>query len=761
MKSLIETLFKKIFRSLGLKLGFAIGLILFFTILGYAYFLLKAQENQAVQRVRSTASMFCDTLRQSTHYSMLKYQPEALHRIIQAVGQQRGVELIRIFNKKGAIMYSTRSKEIGQTVNMQTEACFSCHQKDKPIEKLSVDARSRIFSSEHRGRVIGFINPIYNEKSCSTASCHAHPPDKTVLGVLDVVLSLSEVDKEIKINSKNILVFALFFFLGAFGVFGFCIFYFVNRPIEKLRQSTREIASGDFNHPIEIQSSDEIGDLASAFEEMRQKIKEITTALKTSRQEFQTLFESVPCYISVQDRNLRLLQVNRDFRRDFGENTGGHCYEVYKNRTDKCPDCKVEKTFQTGSIYSGEETVTTREGEKAHILVYTSPVYNEKNEIVSVMEVSVNITHLKNLEAELIKSEEAYRLLFNNDPNPIFVVQRDNLMILDANTTALVLYGYSKSELLAKHFLDLAPDDLKNDLEIFFKNPKNLLEKIRQLRKNGTVFYINLRVSQGIYLEKPIYIITANDITQRVQTEQQLVQASKMATLGEMSSGVAHELNQPLTVIKTGSSFLLRKIKARQPIAEEVLKDLAEEMNAQVDRASGIINHLREFGRKAEIHKTAVQINEAIQGMLTVMGKQLELRQIKVLSELDPTLPRILGDKNRLEQVFINLAMNARDALSDPAIREKFIRIHSFFENKRVRVDFSDNGGGIPKEIQEKIFEPFFSTKGVGQGTGLGLSISYGIVRDFQGQIKVSSQVGAGTSFTLLFPPIEEEDELR
>ena len=188
MKSWPQTLIKKLFHSLGLKLGFAIGLILFITVLGYATFLLKAQEDLAVQKVVSIASMFSDTLRQSTHYSMLKYQPEALHRTIEAVGKQEGVVLVRIFNKKGAIMYSTRRQEIGQTVNMQTEACYSCHQKDKPLEKLSVDARSRIFSSGPKSRVIGFINPIYNEKSCSTAPCHAHPPDKTVLGVLDVVL---------------------------------------------------------------------------------------------------------------------------------------------------------------------------------------------------------------------------------------------------------------------------------------------------------------------------------------------------------------------------------------------------------------------------------------------------------------------------------------------------------------------------------------------------------------------------------------------
>ena len=561
--------------------------------------------------------------------------------------------------------------------------------------------------------------------------------------------------------SRTIPLSALFFSIGTLGPLGFCIFYFVERPIEKLHQSTREIASGDFNQPITVRSSDQIGKLASALEDLRQKNEEVTTALKTSRQEFQSLFESVPCYISVQDRNLRLLRVNHDFRKDFGENIGSHCYEVYKNRSDKCPECKVEKTFQTGSIYSGEETVTTRNGEKAHILVYTSPVYNEKNEIVSVMEVSVNITHLKNLEEELIKSEEAYRLLFNNDPNPIFVVQKDNLKILDANTMAQLLYGYSKSELLSKRFPDLTPKDSRNDLENFFKYQKNRLEKIRQLPKNGTVLYAHLRLSQGIYLERPIYIITANDITQRVQAEQQLAQASKMATLGEMSAGVAHELNQPLTVIKTGSSFLLRKIKAAQPIRTEDLNTLAEEMDAQVDRASRIINHLREFGRKTEMHKTAVEINEAIQGMLMVMEKQLELRQIKVLLKLDPKLPRVLGDKNRLEQVFINLAMNARDALDGPADKEKWIRIHSSFENDWVKIDFSDNGCGISKEVQEKIFEPFFSTKGVGQGTGLGLSISYGIIRDYLGKIQVTSKVGAGTTFSLQFPPFQEEKESR
>ena len=748
---------KNIFHSLTLRLGFSVGLIVFLTVLGYAYFLLRTQENQALQKILSTAGMFSDTLRKSTHYSMLKYQPEALHKIIEAVGQQSGVELIRIFNKKGAIMYSTRKQEVGQTVNMQAEACYSCHQRDKILERLPVNARSRIFSSDNRGRVMGFINPIYNEASCSTAACHVHPADRTVLGVIDVVLSLSEVDREIKKNSSNILIFALFFFLGAFGLVGFCIFYFVDRPIGKLRLGTAEIASGDYSHPIEVHSTDEIGDLALDFEEMRRKIRMTTSELRKSQREYQILFESVPCYITVQDRNLRLLQTNREFRKDFGDKPGEHCYEVYKNRSDKCPNCSVERTFQNGAIYTSEETVTTKDGGQAHILVYTAPIYNEDKEIASVMEVSVNITNLKLLEEELVKSEEAYRLLFNNDPSPIFVVQRDTFNILDANTRALDLYGHDKSKLLKMTFMDLAPEDSRDDLVSFFREGKSFLGRLKQLRQEGSVFYVNLRASQGVYRDTPVYIITTNDITERVQAEQQLAQASKMATLGEMSAGIAHELNQPLTVIKTGSNFILRKTRNKQPLSEEILITLAEEMDAQVDRASRIINHLREFGRKTEIHKTAVKPNEAIQGMLTVLKKQIELRQIRLDLELDPGLPKILGDKNRLEQVFINLAMNARDALDDPRIKNKTIRIRSTYKNGRVQIEFSDNGCGMSKEIQDKIFEPFFTTKGVGQGTGLGLSISYGIIRDYEGKILVKSQVGEGTTFTLLFPPFREE----
>ncbi len=761
VKSWIEPFIKRLFNSLSLKLGFSVGLVLFLTILGYAYYLIKTQEALGIQKILSTAGMFSDTLKKSTKYSMLKYQPEAVLKIIEAAGEQSGVERIRIFNKKGTIMYSTLTREIGQTVNLQAEACFSCHQKNKPLERIPLSARSRIFSPKNGDRVMGYINPIYNEESCSTASCHAHPADRTVLGVLDVILSLKEVEREKGKNVFNIIVFAIFFFLGASGLVGFCIYFFVNRPINRLRVSTREIAAGDLNHPVTIHSPDEIGDLSQSFEEMRLKILATTTALEKSQKEFQTLFESVPCYISVQDRNFNLVRTNREFRKDFGGFDGAHCYEVYKHRDDKCPNCSVEKTFLTGAVYSNEEVVTTKDGKKAYMLIYTAPIFNEKNEIVSVMELSTNITNLKVLEEELIKSEEAYRLIFDNDPSPIFVVRRADFEIMDANARALDLYGFDKPELVQKTFFDLVAADYREALRIFFRERKNFLGKLKQLDQSGAFFYVNLRCSEGMYRDTPVYIITTNDITERIQTEQQLMQASKMATLGEMSAGVAHELNQPLTVIKTGSSFILRKVRQRQVIPEDTLSTIAEEMDSQVDRASRIINHLREFGRKTEILTAPTQVNEAIQGTLTVIGKQLELRQIKVFLDLDPELPPVLADKNRLEQVFINLAMNARDALEEQVVTKKEIKISTRFAEGRVKTVFADNGCGISSETQSKIFEPFFSTKGVGQGTGLGLSISYGIVRDYQGEIRVESAPGKGTTFIVLFPPYREEKESK
>ena len=257
--------------------------------------------------------------------------------------------------------------------------------------------------------------------------------------------------------------------------------------------------------------------------------------------------------------------------------------------------------------------------------------------------------------------------------------------------------------------------------------------------------------------------MTTPDITASRLAQQQLIQAGKLATLGEMATGVAHELNQPLSVIKTAGSFLIRKFQKGEPIHDDILRTLAEEIDSHVDRASKIINHMREFSRKSEAVREKVQVNEVLDKALEFFSRQFKLREIELVRDFDESLPLILADGNRLEQVFINLLTNARDAIEqrceerDPGEKMKVISVKTGMEQGMVTTRVGDTGTGIAEAVLDRIFEPFFTTKKVGKGTGIGLSISYGIVQDYDGIIRVESREGEGTTFIVQFPVPGEE----
>ncbi|MFC1813717.1 sensor histidine kinase [Thermodesulfobacteriota bacterium] len=282
------------------------------------------------------------------------------------------------------------------------------------------------------------------------------------------------------------------------------------------------------------------------------------------------------------------------------------------------------------------------------------------------------------------------------------------------------------------------------------------------MTKDGRTIFVDIRISPSEYMGHDALLITTSDITNRLMAEQQLIQAGKMATLGEMATGIAHELNQPLTVIKTASSFLIKKVSNDQKIKEDILKTMAEEIDSHVDRASKIISHLREFGRKSEVRKRQVNVNEALVKALDMFSQQLKLRNIEVVKDLDPKLPTVLADANRLEQVFVNLLINARDAIEEKWEQEasgkepKRIYLKTGVQDEKVTVAVMDNGSGIPDHARDRIFEPFFTTKTVGKGTGLGLSISYGIIQDYDGTIKVISNENEGSEFVVQFPLLNE-----
>jgi len=233
------------------------------------------------------------------------------------------------------------------------------------------------------------------------------------------------------------------------------------------------------------------------------------------------------------------------------------------------------------------------------------------------------------------------------------------------------------------------------------------------------------------------------------EKQEQLVQAGKLATLGELTTGVAHELNNPLNNIGLFIGNVIDLIELGEADPQRILHELHSAMQ-QVHKATEIISHLRTFGRAATVSREPVVINQVIQRAISLVHKQLHLRQIEVQLRFPSEDVIVIGNAIQMEQVFINLLTNARDALAD--MTQKMITITCTVKTDVVNIHFCDTGPGIPAGLEQRIFDPFFTTKEVGAGTGLGLSITYGIIKEHQGSIAVESCPGEGALFIIQLP---------
>ncbi len=364
--------------------------------------------------------------------------------------------------------------------------------------------------------------------------------------------------------------------------------------------------------------------------------------------------------------------------------------------------------------------------------------------------------------SQLKQSKEQYQSLFNSGPKPLFVLDSETLQILDANASAEEVYGYSRKELLGKPFTDLGPFEYKEaGLSDFGQgdrhNSYGVYPRVQHYKKGNKPFYVNIHASRARFGKRDAIIVATTDITEMIEKDSQLIQASKMKTLGELSAGIAHELNQPLNAIKMGNEFVKMMIQKGRKVSEEHLRQVVNEVSGQVDRAAEIIKLLRTFGRKSGFDREKVDVNSHLKAVVAIIGLQLNLENIEAKLDMDEALPPVLAHSNRLEQVIVNLLTNARDAINQKkeagdAAGSHVIHIRSFREDDHVAIAVSDTGVGLPRAAKDKIFEPFFTTKEAGQGMGLGLSIVYGIVKDYGGDIDVDSEEGAGATFKLTFP---------
>ncbi|GAB6905344.1 hypothetical protein JCM12296A_11790 [Desulfosarcina cetonica] len=502
--------------------------------------------------------------------------------------------------------------------------------------------------------------------------------------------------------------------------------------------------------------------------------KRSETALRESERNYRLLISTIPNVVfkGYPDGSI-------DFFDDKVEATTGYPRDMFNRKQLKWTDlilpedqAQARLTFiealQGSRQYIREYRIRKRDGSIVWIQASSQILFDENGRIDFISGAFLDITMRKVAEAALHDSEEKYRSLFDSGPNPIFVLEPSDLRILDVNPAALETYGYTKAALIGRTFNELGEFETGDPIpnRTIAMDPAEscfINQKARHLKKDGTPFYIRVKVCPIKYRERPALILAATDITEAIEKDAQLFQASKMTTLGEMSAGIAHELTQPLNAIKIGNDYLKRKIEKGQAVTATDLERVASAVTDQVQRASEIINRLREFGRKSDFRKEPVQINTVVANVLKIIGQQLTLNNIVLECHLTDGLPTILANANRLEQVLFNLLTNARDAIGQlpKAIKESDARkiiIETFMEAQAVVCAVADTGSGIPDENRDKVFEPFFTTKEVGKGMGLGLAITYGIARDYGGQITVKSKVGRGTRFELRLPPADREN---
>ena len=309
------------------------------------------------------------------------------------------------------------------------------------------------------------------------------------------------------------------------------------------------------------------------------------------------------------------------------------------------------------------------------------------------------------------------------------------------------LIGVPRHEAVGRKLEEVLPVDLMAEIAVRADDDRiSSLYKFPMKDRSGRNLVVNISIAPLVAKsgDRIGRLILLDDITQRIRLEEQMLQTEKLTSLGLLAAGVAHEVNTPLAVISNYIQMLAKQLPSGDPRHQ-----LIDKVVKQTFRASEIVNNLLNFSRTGAAEFQDVNLNQVIEETLSLVAHPLgKTAQVHVTRNLQQELPSMLGSNNKLQQVFLNLFMNARDAMPSGGI----IEVRTASHNGSVEIEITDNGSGIPNEDMNRIFDPFFTTKSYGRGTGLGLSVSYGIIKEHTGKIDVRSTEGKGTSFRLEFP---------
>ena len=388
----------------------------------------------------------------------------------------------------------------------------------------------------------------------------------------------------------------------------------------------------------------------------------------------------------------------------------------------------------------------------------------EELEILEFVSAQVAMAIERTRSAERLQaSETKYRRLFEGNPEAMFLYDAATLKFLAVNEAAVRRYGYGREEFLAMSLLDIRPEeegDRLLDVLAQYRGGTARATGLRHRTRDGRLIDVEVTFDDIDFAGRPARLAVVEDVTERRRLEEQLRQALKMEAVGQLAGGIAHDFNNLLTAIIGYATLLDRALPAEVDVREEV-----HEIIGAARRAGNLTHQLLAFSRKQVLRPTVLDVNVVVRDMERILQRVIG-EHITLHTKLEPDLLYVLADASQLEQVIMNLAVNARDAMpaggritietaNVPLDTELALAHPESDPGMQVLLAVSDTGQGMTPDVKAHLFEPFFTTKEVGKGTGLGLATVYGIVRQSDGLIAVDSEPGRGTRFRLYFPSAE------
>jgi PAS domain S-box-containing protein len=440
-----------------------------------------------------------------------------------------------------------------------------------------------------------------------------------------------------------------------------------------------------------------------------------------------------------------------------------------KNKVEKV----LSRTIKDDIFRVMDYRIIRTDGSVRWVHAQWGPEYDDSGRLKAQFGFLQDLTEQKINENALRESEKMYRTLLNASPEGIFIMDL-NGRITEISDIILEIFGAGdKNEFIGVPFFHFIPSTEVTKMKEILSNAKSegLIQNIEFIltRKNQSQFICELSITliQEADGRPDAYMAILRDISQRKKIEQQLNRSERMASLGEMASGMAHEINQPLLSITLGIENLLMKIQQVKAVDESYFHNKSEKIFEDILRVGRIIDHVRAFSRDHDEYiSTSFDINESINNAISMISEQFKHHGITLNIQLDEKIHPIIGNTYRFEQVILNLLTNAKDTLEETKKTSKLdfkktIVIRTYHDDHTNFIEVKDNGNGIKPDVIDRIMLPFYTTKSESKGTGLGLSISFGIIKELKGSIDVESNSVSGTIFriSLPIPEIKENNK--